>query len=117
MRYRKLSTTGDYVFGQGKNEFYVNVPDAVAQAVKTRLLLLTGEWFLDKTEGTPYSSEVLGTGTQTLYNLAIRNRILDTQGVTGISSYSSNINPATRELDISATISTVYGQTPVQVYL
>lgn len=30
MRYRKLSSDGDYVFGAGKNDFLVNSPEAVA---------------------------------------------------------------------------------------
>lgn len=117
MRYRLLSPTGDYVFGQGPNEFSVNKPQTVAQAVQTRLLLLQGEWFLDTTVGVPYSTEVLGTNTRNTYDTAIRTCILDTQGVVQITDYFSSFNSATRALTITATIDTIYGEITIQQVL
>ena len=113
MRYRKLDANGDYVVGQGVSEFLYNTPATVAQAVQTRLLLETGEWFLDVTEGTPYSTEILGEGTQPTYDDAIRTRILETENVTEITSYSSTLDPVTRALTVNATISTAYGATTI----
>ncbi len=112
MRYRTLSATGDYVFGQGTIEFLVDSPEAVAQAVQTRLLLMTGEWFLDSTEGTPYNTEILGEHTQGLYDQAIKERILDTPGVVAIIEYVSVVDQ-NRNLIVAATISTQYGPTTV----
>ena len=43
MRYRKLDEDGDYSFGRGAADFWVNVPDAPAQAVRTRLALWQGQ--------------------------------------------------------------------------
>lgn len=111
MKYRKLSPTGDYTFGQGPSEFLVDSPEAVAQAVQTRLALFTGEWFLDTTDGTPYSTQILGTGTQGLYDQAIQERIIATPGVTSITEYSSTLN--NRALSVNATISTLYGVTTI----
>jgi hypothetical protein len=113
MRYRALSSSGDYVFGRGTGEFLLNSPEAVAQAVETRLRLMTGEWFLNLDEGTPYSTEILGTGTQTLYDQAIQDRILGTQGVQSIDDYTSTLNSATRQLTVECTITTIYGQASV----
>lgn len=45
MKYRKEDENGDYTFGQGDNTFLENTPEAVAQAVKTRFELWTGEWY------------------------------------------------------------------------
>lgn len=59
----------------------VNSPEAVAQAIKTRFLLWYGQWFLDTTEGTPWIQSVLGKQKPDTYNLAIRKRILETQGL------------------------------------
>lgn len=115
MRYRAQSASGDYTFGQGAANFFVNVPDAVAQAVKTRLLLMTGEWFLDVTEGTPYSTDILGTGTAPLYDAAIQLRIKGTEGVTALVSYSSTL--VDRQLRVQATIDTLYGQAELSVLL
>lgn len=117
MRYRALSPEGDFTFGRGSGNFLVNSPEAVAQAVRTRLLLLRGEWFLDTTEGTPYAAEILGTNTRATYDEAIRERILDTQGVTEILDYSSAVDGSTRGLSVSVTIDTEYGPTTVQQVL
>ncbi len=113
MRYRMLSSTGDYVFGQGPSEFLVDTPETVAQAVKTRLGLASGEWFLDDEEGTPYSTEILGEGTQALYDQAIQSRILGTQGVTSIAEYGSYLSPE-RNLTVKAIINTIYGTIPLE---
>lgn len=112
MRYRILSPTGDYVFGQGRSEFLVNSPETVGQAVKTRLRLLTGEWFLDQDEGTPYATQILGTNTQSLYDRAIQERVLGTEGVLSIQEYASSLN--NRDLTVIVTINTIYGETTLQ---
>lgn len=117
MRYRTLTSSGDMTFGHGQANFLVNTADTVGQLVMTRLRLLTGEWFLDTTEGTPYAPQVLGKGTAALYDHAIKQRILGTQGVTGIAKYASTLDPDTRKLTVSATIDTIYGQTTVNQVL
>ncbi|MBN3822360.1 hypothetical protein G3O00_01850 [Burkholderia sp. Ac-20384] len=117
MKYRKQDADGDYVFGGGANDFLVNTPEAVAQAVLTRLRLLRGEWFLDTTVGMPWATDVLGKYTSGTYDSAIRQCILGTQGVTEITSYSSSVDPSTRELTVAATITTIYGTTTVQATL
>jgi hypothetical protein len=113
MIYRKLTANNDYTFGLGSGNFYNDVPEAVAQAVRTRLWLITGEWFLDITEGTPYNSQILGAGTIGRYDAAIQDRILGTPGVTEIVEYASSVNPDNRMADIGATIDTIYGQAAV----
>lgn len=114
MRYRKLDADGDYVFGGQQADFYKDVPEAVAQAVLTRLRLFRGEWFLDLTEGTPLD-QIIGKYTAGTYDAAIRQRILATQGVTALVAYSSDLNTETRRLSVSATITTQYGNDPVKI--
>lgn len=111
MRYRALDENGDYSFGQGSRNFLVDSPDAVAQLVITRLKLWTSEWFLDTSEGTPYKTQILGVGTAPTRDLAIQERILETQGVIGIADYASIVDPSTRAFTVGATIDTIYGQT------
>jgi len=117
MRYRKLSADGDYVFGGQQADFYKDSPEAVAQAVHTRLRLTTGEWYLDTTEGTPWATDVLGKYTGSRYDAAIRQRILGTQGVTELTAYSSSLDAERRALSVTATINTIYGTTTVQATL
>jgi hypothetical protein len=109
LRYRALTSTGDYSFGLGPQEFLVDTPATVAQAVLTALLLHQGEWFLDLTAGMPWETQVLGYGTQSLYDAAIKNEILNVQGVLSIVSYSSSLNKTTRALSVEVTINTIFG--------
>lgn len=117
MRYRKLDANGDYVFGHQQADFYRDQPEAVAQAVQTRLGLFTGEWFLDTTDGTPWRTDVLGKYTQNIYDATLKARILDTQGVKAIDAYASTLDRQSRRLTVSATISTIYGTATVQATL
>ena len=113
MRYRKLTATGDYTFGQNGANFFVNTPEAVAQLVKTRLALSLGEWFLNTLNGTPYQSKILGAGRVATYDSAIQDVILNTQGVRAIAQYSSRVNPTTRHADVFAVVDTIYGKAAI----
>lgn len=113
MRYRRENADGDYTFGSGDDTWLINSPGAVAQAVKTRFELWYGQWFLDTTAGTPWIQSVLGKQKPDVYNLAIRQRILETQGVNSIIDFNTNVNTSTRRVTFTATIDTIYGTTTV----
>ena len=117
MIYRKLDSNGDYVFGLGAGNFYKDQPEAVAQAVKTRLGLIQGEWFLDVNAGTPYDSKILGAGKVATYDAAIQDIISNTQGVRSILVYTSGVDPVKRGAQINCTIDTVYGVTHLNISL
>jgi len=121
MRYRKLDANGDMQFGHGVGDFWFDQPEAVGQSVKTRLLLFSGEWFLDMRAGTPWGGfplndlvvqqgRILGVHTQLSRDAAIRDRILTTDGVTAITSYFSTVDPNTRVYNVQATVDTIYGR-------
>lgn len=114
MRVRKLDANGDYSFGHGETDFWINKAEGVAQNIQTRLGLWEGEWFLDKTQGTPWSQEVLGYGTASLRDIAVKTRIRETNGVSsnGLLAYSSSVNSA-RQFSWSAQVLTVYSKNPV----
>jgi hypothetical protein len=112
MRYRQLDAKGDYVLGFGQGEFYVNQPEAVAQAVLTRLKLYLGEWFIDITDGTDWFGSVLGNNTVSLRDVIIKTRILDTNGVNSILSFNSTFNSSTRSYTANVVIDTIYGVFP-----
>jgi len=124
MRYRKLSAyriendvlipEGDYVFGNGNNDFWHNVPEAPAQAAVTRLRFKQGDWFLDRADGTPWDTQVKGKHTEATRDMVIRLRIAQTTGVKGIADYFSNLNRDTRQYSVNVTIDTIYGQVTVQ---
>ena len=119
MRVRRMDANGNYVFGSPAgtadpvaNTFWIDQPEGVAQVVLTRLRLLLGEWYGDTSDGTPWATEVLGAGTASTRDVAIRSRILGTPGVTGIENYNSTM--IGRQFSVSMTLNTIYGSTPFQ---
>lgn len=115
MRYRKLDENGDYSFGQGLLNFYIDEPLAVGQAVDTGLSLFKNEWYLNTDDGTPYFQGILGKYTQEMADTVLKDRIMQIQGVTSIAAYTSTKDGITRGLSAEASINTVYGQTDVQI--
>lgn len=115
MKYRKLDANGDYQFGR-EGEFFIDEPDGVRQAIETRLLLMTNEWFLDSNEGTPYDPDILGYNTATTRDPAIIDRILGTPGVREILQYSSSVDEA-RVFRVNALVATIYGDAQIAVDL
>lgn len=106
MRYREQDSNGDYPFGSN-TRFLVDTPAAVAQAIKTRLKLYRGEWFLDTRVGLDLNL-ILGYGTQTTRDQEIQQRILGTTGVLSLEQYSSSVD--NRAFTVTATVNTIYGQ-------
>lgn len=109
MRYRKQNEEGDYQFGTGLNDFHINTPEVVAQSIETRLKLWIGEWFADTSDGTGWSEAILGKRSKNLYELTLRQRVLETQGVISIEDFQSSVNPLNRRLTVSMSVNTIYG--------
>ena len=113
MRVRALDADGDMTFGRGNGNFLADSPAAVAQCVVTRLLLKQGEWYLDTTAGTPWSTQILGAGTAATRDVAIKQIVLGTQGMVSIDSYSSTLDPVTRAFTVTMDVTTQYGATTI----
>lgn len=117
MKYRAWAVAGpdrvagDYQFGPG-SRFLVDSPEAVAQAISSRLRLLAGEWFLDDREGLKLTN-ILGYNTQTTRDYEIKNRVATTKGVKSILSYSSTVD-ASRRFVIEAQVETQYGPVTIK---
>jgi hypothetical protein len=110
MRYRKLDADGDYIFGRGGADFHVNSPEAVAQAISTRLRLWYGEWFLDRFDGTPWNEAVLGKHSQGFRDAAVRRVILRTDGVRRLLSFRTTYSGDNRSYRVEAVVETIYGR-------
>lgn len=114
MRYRPLDAHGDYTIGK---PFLVNSPQCVGQAVLTRMKLWLGEWFMDTSDGTPYLTQVLGKGSQRNPDAYIKQRILSTQGVDSIASYTGTLDRVKRAYSVTTVINTIYGQAEIAATL
>lgn len=113
---RRLAAGHDISFGLGLSD-YAKDAEAVAQNVKTRLLLLAGEWFLDAGAGLPYLRDVVKKPANVaLAESLIKRRILETDGVASIDSFSLSFDSATRRMTVVATVKTIYDdQTQIKV--
>jgi hypothetical protein len=121
MIYRRLDENHDMSFGRGKQDFLedsVGNPEAIAQAIKTRLLLFLGEWWMDLYDGLPLWEQILG---QRIDNKNIINEILidrikglllpDNQyGVIGVTEVTSRHISDSRKYIFSCVVDTIYGK-------
>lgn len=91
--------------------------EAVAQAIKTRLLLFQGEWWENLNEGTPMFQEIIGqrasTNGQQIMALAISARIGATPYVSAVENVAVAFNETTRALTYSCVAQTSFGSVPV----
>ena len=113
----RFDSNGDFSFGRGKQD-YLTGSAAVAQAVKTRLLLLLAEWWEDQSDGTPLFQNIIGvSGTQeniSAANLIIQDRIINTKGVTEVVEYINTYE--NRSCSVYCVINTEYSEnTTVEV--
>lgn len=109
MRYRPLDGTGDYTMGK---PFLVDAV-AVGQAIKTRLLLLQGEWWEQQDDGLPLFQNILGTrGDQRelqQVDLLVQERILGTPNVSQILDFQSSYE--SRTYAFKCNVETTFGVT------
>ena len=115
MRYRALDSNGDTTFGK-PGFVLVDSPQAVAQAVQTRLALHAGAWFLDSREGTAYDTKILGYQNRAERDQEVRERILGTPGVTALLEFATNLD-AGRTYTVRATVDTKYGTASITTTL
>lgn len=111
--YRSLGPYGDPLWGQGKANLLSDVY-AVAQAVRTRLKLFTNEWWADLSDGTPMFQSILATSGDKRnvdqVMLILRQRIMDSPYVTGVSNAVATFDAPNRFLSFSAAVETQFGQ-------
>ena len=104
MKYRKQEVyTGDYTFGYGVGNFYGG-NEAVAQAIKTKILLFYGEWWENLGLGIPMFQSIIGQTNKNNVNIAaqslLRKRILEVNEVTSIVSLSATVENRVFSCDI-----------------
>ena len=86
--------------------------DAIAQHARQRLMTYAGEWFLDREVGVPWMRDILGQAYDpVMAEAVIKAEVLDTEGVTEITSFSVRFNREVRGLSaFGIEVLTVYDQ-------
>lgn len=109
MLVRRLDPGHDMTFGQGVAN-YARDDEATAQAVKSRLLLLFDEWFLDTAAGVPHLQKIMVRPSNLpLAESIIKRTILQTEGVAELRSFGMTFDRETRRITIQATVANTYG--------
>lgn len=94
-------TTHDIIINRGTEK--VGGVDYVAQLVKTNLLFLLGEWDLDETLGIDWYNMMGKNYDLSIIQGIVTQAIVDTQGVTDITSVDITIDRPTRILTMTYT--------------
>lgn len=86
----------------------------VVQKVRSRLLVIAGEYEDDEDEGIPYFSDIF---TKPVNFPAVaslfKSRILGTEGVNELLSFDTEYDGATREYSLSFSVNTDYGEVSI----
>ena len=80
------------------------------QRLNIRLRTYRGEWFLDTNEGIPWIQELLNTrNNKAAVDTAIRQAIINTQGIVSILSYESEQDTGSHLYRVSVVVSSSDG--------
>ncbi len=92
-------TPPDIYFDDSGNLAIVTNSQAVSQHINQRLKTFEGEWFLDKSAGVTWLSDVLGDKYDpVIAETLTKTEILETDGVTDIESFSVRFDRSSRGL-------------------
>lgn len=116
---RALDSAGEPIWGNGQGAFITDL-EAVAQIIKTTLLLLRGEWWESLSIGTAMFGQggILGSPGTVNSGVAaaiIQQRILSVPYVTEILNLQTTFNSADRAFGVSCTVATAFGTVNVSM--
>jgi len=107
---RGLDQQHDWTFGQGKAN-YLTGSDAIKQCIKTKLLSLKGNWFLNLNEGIAWFDYFENHINVIQLERELKLAIASIDGVTEILSFDVLLNSVTRTFLIQITYSDKYNKT------
>lgn len=107
MIFRALDTANDWKFGKGKSDF-LKENSAIGLNIKTRILSWKNDCFFDLPAGIDWNNRIGSKNQKDLLDADLKRIILDSEGVTGLESFSSSVNNRSYTADFS--ISTIYTQ-------
>ena len=102
-----------HVDAQGNLALADELP-SVELRVLERLRFWRSEWFLAFNDGVPYLTEIFQRPVSVgLASSILTNEVLNVEEVTGVLNVEASIDPATRTLFWSATVSSTFGDVQV----
>ncbi|EMB4322239.1 hypothetical protein RJ492_001211 [Pluralibacter gergoviae] len=83
---------------------FASEKEGTQQAIICRLRLFLGEYFLDATAGTPWFQSILGKNSREVAEINVKQRIISTPGVLGISEFNLVIDARERRMTVTASV-------------
>jgi hypothetical protein len=108
MRVRRLDNEEDWSFGRGLNS-YANNSEAIAQCVKTRLLSLHNDWFLNRDDGVKWFNYLCKKPDLRTMEVELKSTVLNTYGVETILNFDIKIPEGIRTAVITVGYLDRYG--------
>lgn len=105
MIFNNLDSNGDWTFGRGIGD-YVDLNAAIGLNIRTRLYSWVGDCFFDKNAGIDWKNRLGTKNQQALLEAELRRVILQSFGVTGLVSVSTQLND--RLFTASYSVNTIY---------
>lgn len=106
---RELDKNHDWTFGRGKSS-YLNKSDAIAQSVKTKLLSLKNDWFLNPKDGIAWFDYLDKNPNTQALEMDCKRAILSVDGVEVITFFDIQLDSETRQLLIQVEYNDKYNQ-------
>ena len=119
--------TTDYYISPGTREIEIdpvtgdirltaNVQELTRQRLEITLRTFLGEWFADIDFGTPYFQTIFGRNSIETVNAALRTVILSVEGIQGINSFTSEIDPIEEVYSLTFTATSDSGEIMTETF-
>ncbi len=102
MKVRRLDASHDWTFGGGIRN-YARDSEAIAQNVRTALLSLYSDWFLDLEHGVKWFRYLTRNPDLQAMETELKNTVLNVDGVSQLTGFEIDLDPDTRQCTISVT--------------
>jgi hypothetical protein len=109
LRVRAIDINGDWSFGNGAENYLVNI-NALQQMINTKLKFFLNDCFFAMTQGIDWFN-LLGGKNQIALNLAINATILGTENVVSLNQLTLTLT-SSRLITIVYSVNTTYGVIP-----
>lgn len=93
--------TFDYVLDETGDIKLVDTSTEVALLIRQRLQFIRGEWIFDVSRGVPFGEIMNRKTLKSNIDSIIKRKILETQGVTSLVSYTSEYSFPTRTFSVA----------------
>lgn len=110
MRVRKIDDNNDWCFGYGRASF-LGESKAIAQCVKTKLLSLKNDWFLNLDDGIAWFDYLKKNPNLSQLESDIKVAVFSIEGVTEITEFDVLLDTDTRKFLIQISYKDKFNET------